>query len=204
LAALGVFFPFVIGADWLQQAMLPVLWAWVAAFMATSIVIDAVAGERERHTLETLLASRLPDRAILLGKVGAATLFGWSLALLSALVGAVTVNVVGGRGQWLFYPADVLALGVLLSLLAAGLSAMAGVLVALRAPSARLAAQVQGAAIMALLLIPILASQAVPAGGAGGPFDAAAIAAAAVLAALDGVLLAACLARFRRGRIRFE
>jgi ABC-2 type transport system permease protein len=36
-----------------------------------TVIADSFAGERERHTLETLLASRLSDRAILFGKVGA-------------------------------------------------------------------------------------------------------------------------------------
>ena len=36
------------------------------------MIADGIPGERERHTLETLLASRLSDRSILLGKVMAA------------------------------------------------------------------------------------------------------------------------------------
>ena len=40
-------------------------------------VPDPLPRERERHTLETLLASRLSDRAILLGKIGAAVGFEW-------------------------------------------------------------------------------------------------------------------------------
>src|SRR4051812_9879303 len=39
-----------------------------------AIVTDSFAGERERHTLETLLASRLSDTAILIGKIAAAVL----------------------------------------------------------------------------------------------------------------------------------
>ncbi|MGZ3674289.1 MAG: ABC transporter permease, partial [Ktedonobacterales bacterium] len=41
-----------------------------------NVVADTFAGERERHTLETLLASRLSDRAVLFGKVGAAVAYG--------------------------------------------------------------------------------------------------------------------------------
>jgi ABC-type Na+ efflux pump permease subunit len=51
------------------------------------MITDSIAGERERQTLETLLASRLPDRAILLGKVAAITLLGWLLLALGALPG---------------------------------------------------------------------------------------------------------------------
>jgi ABC-2 type transport system permease protein len=209
LGAFGVFFPLLIGAGWLGQPGLLVLWAWVALFTTTSITADAFAGERERHTLETLLASPLSDRAILLGKVAAATLYGWGMALLSAAAGVVTANLADWQGRWLFYPVDQAVLAVVLSLLAAGLSAMAGVLVSLRASGARQAGQLMGTAIMVLLFIPILAAQAVPAsspasGGSGGGFDSLALGAAVVLAVADGILLAVCLAHFRRGRVSLE
>ena len=56
-------------------------------------VADSFAGERERHTLETLLASRLPDRAILFGKVLAAVGYGWVLVMLMLVLSLVTVNL---------------------------------------------------------------------------------------------------------------
>jgi ABC-2 type transport system permease protein len=55
--------------------------------LAGIMITDVLAGERERHTLETLLASRLPDRAIMLGKVIAVTVAGWVLLLLAMLPG---------------------------------------------------------------------------------------------------------------------
>ena len=55
--------------------------------MIISFIGDAIAGERERHTLETLLASRMPDRAILLGKVIAIVLYAWGMGVLSLLPG---------------------------------------------------------------------------------------------------------------------
>ena len=43
----------------------------VVPFVLTiPIIADSIAGERERHTLETLLATRLTEADILLGKVG--------------------------------------------------------------------------------------------------------------------------------------
>ena len=50
--------------------------------LVIAVICDSFAGERERHTLETLLASRLPDSAILFGKMGAAMAFGWILTVL--------------------------------------------------------------------------------------------------------------------------
>jgi ABC-2 type transport system permease protein len=209
VAVFGLFLPLQIGPDWLRQPQLLVFWAWVPLFLVTSVTTDTFAGERERHTLETLLASRLSDRAILLGKVAAAVAYGWGLSLVSVLLSVLMINLAYGQGQFLFYPLDVAALGCVLSFLAAGLSATAGVLISLRAASARQAAQIMSATIMVLLFIPLLAVQALPAGVqsqlaanlAAARFDQVAIWAAVVLAILDGLLLLAGLARFQRARL---
>src|SRR3972149_5160056 len=69
---IGVFFPLQMGRDWLDAG-----WSLLAAFLFPLILVgitipESFAGERERHTLSTLLASRLPDRAIFFGKLGLA------------------------------------------------------------------------------------------------------------------------------------
>ena len=63
------------------------------------MIADSFAGERERHTLETLLASRLSDRAILFGKIAACIAYGWLMAMLCVLVGTITENVSHWEGQ---------------------------------------------------------------------------------------------------------
>src|SRR5215467_7599501 len=68
-----------------------------------AVVPDAFAGERERHTLETLLASRLPDRAILLGKLAACLGYGWLLSIITIILGIVTVNAANWNGHVLLY-----------------------------------------------------------------------------------------------------
>ena len=68
----GVFLPFQSGAEWVESPATVFYWGWVPLMLVSGAVADSFAGERERHTLETLLASRLPDRAILLGKMAAA------------------------------------------------------------------------------------------------------------------------------------
>ena len=74
---LGILMPLQTGQQWLTNPVLPILWSWIPVFLVVSVVTDSFAGERERNTLETLLASRLSDRAILFGKIGAAVLYGW-------------------------------------------------------------------------------------------------------------------------------
>ena len=43
---------------------IPIAWAALPLILAGVMITDSLAGERERQTLETLLASRLSDRAI--------------------------------------------------------------------------------------------------------------------------------------------
>jgi ABC-2 type transport system permease protein len=61
---LGVLIPVQAGEGWVSNPLHMVWWVWVPFLMVTYIVTDTFAGERERHTLETLLASRLSDKTI--------------------------------------------------------------------------------------------------------------------------------------------
>ncbi len=67
----GVLLPLQNGSEGLQSPASLALWAWIPYLLVSGVTADTFAGERERHTLETLLASRLSDRAILFGKLAA-------------------------------------------------------------------------------------------------------------------------------------
>ncbi len=209
VAVFGVFLPLQTGRAWVESPLGLIYWAWVPLFMVSGVIADSFAGERERHTLETLLASRLSDRAILLGKVGAAVGYGWGLAMTAMLVGLVTVNLAHGRGELLLYPATVFGGIVGLSLLAAGLVAGAGVLISLRAATVRQAAQTMSIAIMLLLFVPVFGAQALPTewkvrlaqAVMEADVERIVLVAAAVLIVLDLGLLAAAMARFQRARL---
>jgi ABC-2 type transport system permease protein len=205
----GVFLPWQMGHAWVESPSTLSYWAWVPLLLVTSVVADSFAGERERHTLETLLASRLPEPAILLGKVAAAVVYGWGMTMVSFLLGLVTVNVAHARGQLLLYPANVAAGVVVLSLLGAGLAASAGVLISLRAPTVRQAQQTLSLAILVLLFGGIYGLRALPPAWQAallGPLERAGITqvvlvAAAGLVLLNLVLLALAMARFQRARL---
>ena len=78
---LAVVIPYTMGVDWLNNAFSMAV-CGITAFMIVGVMIpDSFAGERERHTLPTLLASRLPDKAILFGKMINAILVGWASAV---------------------------------------------------------------------------------------------------------------------------
>ncbi len=157
IVLLGIVLPLWIGPQWLDSGWLLSLWAWTPVFMVASVAADSVAGERERHTLETLLASPLPDRAILLGKVGAAVILGWGLMLVTIITSIVAINFVYARDQLLLYRPMLLAGGALLSLLTAALAASFGVLVSLRAASVRRAQQVILGILAAIFVLNIVA-----------------------------------------------
>jgi ABC-2 type transport system permease protein len=133
-----------------------VLYAFVLpVLLMSNIIADAIAGERERHTLETLLASRLSDRAIILGKLGAAVGYSVALAVVTALVGMVAANLQGG-GSFQVYSFGVFASIVAFALLLSFLYASFGVLVSLRANTVRQAQLTMGVAMLVIYLLPIL------------------------------------------------
>ena len=212
LAVFGVFLPAQNGVDWLTSPAPLLAWSWVPLMLVSGVIADSFAGERERHTLETLLASRLPDAAILLGKVLAAVAYGWGFALLTGVLSLVTVNVVSWQGRVVWFPALTLAAIPLFSFLTALLASAAGVLVSLRAPTARQAAQMLSIAVMLILFVPIFGVRALPADtravllgavmGAGVTTLLAIVAAA--LTAISAVLLWTAFLRFQRSKLSLD
>lgn len=140
----GVLVPLVTGSHditWVTTPIPAIMYGLLLpVVLIMSVGADSFAGERERHTLETLLASRLPDHAIFFGKLIAVAIFGWGQSLLAALVALIVINVVYGGGPSL-YPAPIafgiIIFGLLVALVAAAVSA----LVSLRAATVRQAQQ---------------------------------------------------------------
>jgi ABC-2 type transport system permease protein len=160
---LGVIWPWLIGPPFVDSG-LPLLFASATAAMYVAALIpDSFPGERERHTLDTLLASRLPDTAILLGKITSVVLYGYSASLAMLVTGWVTVNL-KDDGPMIFYRRSVLLAAVVFALLAAGLMAGVGVIIALRSATVKQAQQVLTTGVMFLLLAPALLAEAWPGG----------------------------------------
>ena len=161
LAIFGVVIPLQSGRDWVTTPVSAMVWAWMPYMWVYSVVADSFAGERERHTLEALLATRLSDRAILFGKLLAALAYGFTLTWAILLVSLVTINVaVSGGGLLLFSP--LMTVGALVfSILISGLSASIGVLVSLRASSVRQAQQWMSFGMLVLFL-PFMFLQFIP------------------------------------------
>lgn len=152
LLFLGVIWPLQQGDEWLDGGAV-VIWTVAPLFLLTQMITDVVAGERERHTLETLLASRLPDRAILFGKILLPTIWSWVFVQVTMLVALISANI--SSTDLRFYRLDTLLMGMVLSALTSLLIASAGTLLSLRAPSVRQAQQYTGLLILGLMFLPI-------------------------------------------------
>lgn len=157
VALMGVLLPLQVGPHWLDSPWLLQLWAWLPIFLAAIVITDSIAGERERHTLETLLASPLTDRAILLGKIGGAVIYGWGLVFLSVVASILTISLIYPAEQIAFYSPVQMIGGGALSLLASILAASFSVLVSLRASSVRQAQQVVVATLVLVFFLMVVA-----------------------------------------------
>jgi ABC-2 type transport system permease protein len=212
LAFQAILFPFQMGRDWVNDPVGVGILGIIMPMVVVGVVIpDAIAGERERHTLTTLLASRLPDRAILFGKLVFAVVAGWLVAPILLAIALLAVNTGAAESGFVMYdPAmlgGILAAGLLVALLTGGI----GVFVSLRARTAQEAQQLT----LAGLLTPIMVGGAILLAVVSNPdlgppvldmlstIDGRALAAGAlaILALVDAGLVWAADRRFRRGRL---
>jgi ABC-2 type transport system permease protein len=211
LAIQVLIFPIEDPQGWVKDPVLIGVLGVVMPMLVVGVIVpDAIAGERERHTLATLLASRLPARAILSGKLGFAVVLGWLTGLLMLAVGLVVANLAAAPSAFLLYETEtlvvVLGLGFLVALLAGGI----GFFVSLRASTAQEAQQLTGVGMMLPIflgsaVIMLLMSNEDLRGMIEGlrSLDMVFVAAAlmGVIAIVDAGLLVAADRRFRRGRL---
>ncbi len=159
----GIAIPLQNGREWVSSPANAMVWAWMPFLWVSGVVADLFAGERERHTLEPLLATRLSDQSILFGKLLAAMAYGFTLTWVIMLTSLVTINISYRRDGLLFYPLQISLAALVFSILISGLSASIGVLVSLRAGSVRQAQQMMSAGMLVLFL-PFMLIQFIPVG----------------------------------------
>lgn len=206
----GVALPLQLGRITVESVFL-LTFMWMPVIGVFTLIADLIAGERERHTLETLLASRLHDRAILLGKMAMIVAQVWVVTLAAAVAALVTVNLSKRDGpELIMYPTPV-ALGILiLPLLLGILVASTGILASMRAATVRAATQRLVIAIFVVFTIPSLLLSLLPQEIVASIFKPdftqnhvanLVLAATVVLVTLDIVALSAVLFRFRRSNL---
>lgn len=199
---MGIYLPLQLGPQWVELTPLGMLLLlWIPFFVIISFIGDVIAGERERHTLETLLASRMPDRAILLGKVVTTVLYSWGMGVLSLVLGLVLVDLFR-TGNWMFYPLDLFVDALVLSLLVGVLGASAGTLISLKVATVRQAQQILSVGTIVFVFGIIFVVQVVPANVVSAlTYAQFLLIAMAVIAVLDAILLGLSLVSFQRSRL---
>lgn len=210
IAVVGIFMPLRMGPSRFFGLQIPLILMFLSAVSISVVVAEAFAGERERHTLETLLASRLSDQAILLGKFGACVGYGWLIAIATAIAGIITVNAANWHGQILMFHDVASWLALILGplLLGAAVSS-AGVFVSLRAATVRQAQQTLGVGLMVLIFALIFGYGALPAEWKARVAQIAfgwsamelVLLGAAIILAIDAALILAAMARFQRAKL---
>jgi ABC-2 type transport system permease protein len=204
IAVLGIILPLSFSQGWINLDPAPVLIVLFTPFMFVILIIsDAIAGERERHTLETLLASRISDRAILLSKVLVAVAYNWAMTLLCLLLGALVVNLSQGLRQWEFYkPISLFSVVLVLCFLTTLLAASGGVLISLKSATVRQASQTMLLGLIILGLAISMVIRLLPPGLIASLTTSQMILIIVlVLVVLDTILLVASLVSFQRSRL---
>lgn len=209
IAIAGVIVPLQQGQAWFHSTLAVQLIVMEPVFLVLNVIADTFAGERERHTLETLLASRLSDRSILFGKLLTAIIYGWSISMALLLVGSIVVNVTHSTGTLTFYSPEILLACLLLSLLMVTFMAALGILISLKAASVRQAQQTLSISFLVIFFALIYGIQALPRewinnvisfAGNIGVYGVIGVI-AAVLVVVDAILVGVNVSRFRRDRL---
>ncbi len=215
----GLFMPLQSGPGWFAQPLV-LFYAYLPFVMAMGIVADAFAGERERRTLENLLASRLPDTAILFGKIAFIVSYSWGMSLVSMLTAVIALNLKYGHATIAKSSTMVIAgmhmsmlsvvVGVaFLGLILATLMTAIGILLSMKASSVKQVQQTMGFVMMGFFLVPTVGAALIPHTWMSKLFQSAsamgvkefALLVAAVFVLLDVVLLALAIARFKRAKL---
>ncbi len=106
------------------SVLLPYLLILTSFIGGAYLILDATAGERERQSLEPLLATPAPRGAIVSGKIAAACAIGMATLILTLLAFRISAQISSGVGRQLnvSFPAMAQMLLILLPMLFIGTS----------------------------------------------------------------------------------
>ncbi len=138
----GIINPYVAGERYLTGVG-PFAGLFAILLIVTiTVTVEAFAGERERHTLETLLSTRLSDDAILFGKLIASIVYACTGMVVIPMLALLTINLSHRHSgtNFLFSLEQTVTLLVTIVLSSTLMSTLA-VLISLRAATVRQASQ---------------------------------------------------------------
>ena len=90
---IGVMIPISNGEGWFNTMFFYTMGLIGPLLTTTTIIADLFIGERERHTFETLLASRLSDKGIVTGKILFAVNYSIVITLIILVASIIAINI---------------------------------------------------------------------------------------------------------------
>ena len=209
---LGIITPLQMGPLWNKSPLMLAYWPLLSSGMVSTLIADAFAGERERHTLESLLATRLPDASILLGKMLAAVIYGLVFTSANIIVGVITLSIRHWNEGLQIPPIAQFGYMFLLVILACSTMAGVGVFISLKAGTVRQAQQTLGIIMMTLFIGPVLVFQFLDSEGRlslAATLTSLGTArlvmwASGILLAVSVILIVMGLGRFKRGKLTLD
>ena len=209
---LGIITPLQMGPLWNKSPLMLAYWPLLSSGMVSTLIADAFAGERERHTLESLLATRLPDASILLGKMLAAVIYGLVFTSANIIVGVITLSIRLWNEGLQIPPIAHFGYMLLLVILACSTMAGVGVFISLKAGTVRQAQQTLGIIMMTMFIGPVLVYQVLDAEGRlslAATLTSLGTArlvmwASGILLAVSVILIVMGLGRFKRGKLTLD
>lgn len=204
--------PLVFGLLFGQE---PELWAisigvfmgMVPIYTVLSYVIDSFAGERERHTLETLLVTRLTDSAILTGKLLSLLSFGFVFGAAGLVILLIVGPLFVGTGFYFGIALVSFLVAFIGAMHYAVIASLIGILISMRVKTVRGGQQIFAfAAIMPAIIVTssfpaFIGTGVVGAEGIGQYVVIFGVVAAIVMYALMALLFVVALRLFRRDRL---
>ncbi|MBW2247800.1 MAG: ABC transporter permease [Deltaproteobacteria bacterium] len=150
------------GEEWLTAPVVMMVAIWIPLLTVSDIVADTFAGERERHTLQTLLASRLSDFSILIGKVLSTGIYGWVNVILMLVFGLIAANIIDWGQGISFYSLSILIGSLINGLLISLATSLSGVVISIKATTVKKAQQNLGSAFFILVLCMYVVMKSIP------------------------------------------
>ena len=113
-------------------------------------------------TLRTLLASRLSDSSILIGKIASSSIYGFINVIFMLCVGLISANLISMETGFAFYSPEILIGSLIIGLLISIATACTGVLISIKSPTVKQAQQTLGSAFIFVILGLFIVTRSVP------------------------------------------
>ena len=151
----GVLMPLNKGIEWFSTPFIYGIGIIGPLLMVMTVICDLFAGERERHTLETLLASNLSNKGFILGKVTFAVTYATSITILLLFLNVVSINVIFHNKSFIIFSVRTGLILFVINFLLALYGAVIGMMISIKSSTVK---QAQLALTIIIIMIGIIPS----------------------------------------------